>query len=116
MLNWRSNHARSISIASFAAPVFMLILCIVYALSAGRVAAPAADRQTVSRTARWSIWAVAASVLLVAALDWRATRADVASWFAQQAAAKQPQLGEQLIEEADTPDAVRALLSAATGV
>jgi hypothetical protein len=92
--------ARSVAIASFAAPVFILIACIVYALLAGRVATPSADRRLISRTARWSVVAVAALTSIVAVLDWRAARSDVASWLVPQAVAKQPQSGEPLIEEA----------------
>ena len=94
------NHAQSISIASVAGPAFILGMCIAFAVLATRSAALVTNAPPMSRAARLWICAVAASVVLVAALDWRATRADVASSLAQQAAVKQPQLGEQLIEEA----------------
>ena len=94
------THVLTIAIASVAGPVFIFWMCVVFALLAGRDAASMTNAPLISRAARLSIGAVAASVLLVAALDWRATRADVASTLAQQASVKQPQLGEQLIEEA----------------
>ncbi|MBI4190893.1 MAG: O-antigen ligase family protein [Betaproteobacteria bacterium] len=90
------SDVQSISIASFAGPIFIFGMCIVLALlaSRGTVAPP------LSRAARFSIFALAASVLLVASLHWRSTRADVASAAAQWAYAKQPQVSEQLVEEA----------------
>jgi hypothetical protein len=94
------SHVQFIAIASFAGPVFIFGMCIAFALLTSRGAALMTNAPLISRAARLSIGAVAASVVLVAALDWRATRADVASSLAHQASVKQPQLGEQLIEEA----------------
>ncbi len=94
------NRARAIAIASYAGPVFILATCIAAAIVASRRAAPKTGAPQMSRAARWSIGAVVAPVLFVAALDWRATRADVASMLAPEAAGKQPHVGEQLIEEA----------------
>jgi tetratricopeptide (TPR) repeat protein len=94
------SHALSIAIASFAGPAFIFAMCIACALLASRRAVLGAIAPPISLAARLSIGAVAASMLLVAAMDWRATRADVASTLAPRVSVKQPQLGEQLIEEA----------------
>jgi hypothetical protein len=88
----------AISIASVAAPVFIFFICVAYAVLAGRGAALITRPRPVLRAA--SIVIVAAAVLSIAAFDWRATRADVASTLAQQISAGQSQIGEQLIEEA----------------
>jgi hypothetical protein len=94
------GQVRTISIASCAGAAFIFTMCIACARYEGKRAAPAVDAQPFSKLARWSVGAVAIPVLLVANLNWRAVHADVASALAHQAAAKQPQLGEQFIAEA----------------
>ena len=94
------SDVQRISIASFASPLFICGMCIALAMLAGRGAAPATPARPRLRAVCFSIFALAASVLSVAYLDWRATRADVASWGAQWVSGQQPQLSEQLLEEA----------------
>ncbi|MEO7728234.1 MAG: O-antigen ligase family protein [Burkholderiales bacterium] len=88
----------SIAIASFDGPVFIFAMCVAFALQASWHAGMHAP--LISAAARWSICAVAASILLVAIHDWRATRADVAATLALQASTLRPQLADQLGEEA----------------
>jgi hypothetical protein len=90
----------AISIACVAAPVFIFCMCSAYAVLASRGSALTANALTLSPAARGSMAIVVAAALSVAALEWRVVRADVASSLAQQLSAKQPQLAEQLVEEA----------------
>ena len=95
-----SSDVLRISIASFASPVFIFGTCIGFAVLASRGIVLAANAPPLPRTARYSAFIVAASVLLVASMGWRATWADVASRTAQWAAARQPHVSEQLLDEA----------------
>jgi tetratricopeptide (TPR) repeat protein len=93
------GQVRTISIASCAGAVFIFAMCIACAHYSVKRDVPSADTPLDSRTARWLAVTVAAAVFFVANLNWRAVQADVASALAHQAVAKQPQLGEQFIEE-----------------
>ena len=88
------------SIASMVAPVFIVAMCVACAVLSSRSTAPGTNALLTSRAATVGIGVVAVAVLLVAALDWRATRADIASTLAPQAADKQPRLSVKMIEEA----------------
>jgi hypothetical protein len=94
------HQVQAISIASIIGPVFITGICIAFALWATRGAALNVKANLISRAARWSITVVAAVVLLIATLDWRAIQADVASSLALDASAKESQIGQQLIVEA----------------
>jgi hypothetical protein len=89
-----------ISMASIAGAVFIGGLCIAFALRMNRRTVSSTNAIRISRLARWSTCVVAVAVSLVAATEWRATRADVASSLAQQALATQRTLAEQLVGEA----------------
>lgn len=91
---------QEIAMTSIAGPLFIFLMCLVFAAIATRVATRSAGPMLVSPAARWSIWAVAAAVLLVAEVDWRATRAGVALRLAEKASAQQSHLSVQLLEEA----------------
>lgn len=94
------SHVQRISIASYAGPLFILATCIFFAMLASRGTVLAANTPPLARVARFSVLVLAASVLLVASVGWRATRADVASALAHRASAQQPHVSEQLVEEA----------------
>ena len=94
------ENVQSIVIASLAAPVFIFGMCVAFAVFANRGAGLVTNAPLLSRAVRLSISVVAAAMLLVAFLDSRATRADVASSLAPHVSVRQPQVGEQLIEQA----------------
>ncbi len=94
------NQVQRIALASFACPLFILALCVAYALRMREAGATTSDASNFSLFARIGISFVAASVLVVGILAWRTTQADVASSLALLASEKQPQLSVQLIEEA----------------
>jgi O-antigen ligase/tetratricopeptide (TPR) repeat protein len=94
------SHIQRISVASYAGPLFILATCIFFASLATRGAAAATRASALATAGRFSVLVLAGSVLLVASVGWRATRADVALEIAQRASAQQPQVSEQLVEEA----------------
>ncbi len=94
------NHVQRITLASFACPLFIFVLCVAYATLTREGCARRSDANGFSIPARIGICFLAASVLLVAILAWRTTQADVASSLALRASEKQPRLSVQLIEEA----------------
>ena len=88
------------SIASMAAPIFIAAMCVACAVIASRSNVLEANALLTSSAARACIGVVAVAVVLAGLQDWRATRADIASTLAPQAAEKQPELSVQMIEEA----------------
>ena len=90
-----------ISIATFAAPVFICGMCLAFAVLVTRRDASTKTEPRLASNAFYPIFALVASVVLsVAILDWRATRADIASRAAEWAFARQPAVSEQLVEQA----------------
>jgi tetratricopeptide (TPR) repeat protein len=91
------SDVQAISVASVVGPVFILGVCVAFALQASW---GAALRTNASAISRWSTGVVAAAVMLVATHCWRVTLADVASSLAQRASVNQSPLSQQLIAEA----------------